>query len=239
MSDQNSQDSPHKEAAAGDDLRARIVQTFAEPAKEVGVRAVSTDEMAKSLSISKKTLYKIFRSKEELVREVLAGWEERIKKPLDFSQGDDPRSVVHAAMERWYDNDAQFKPVFWEDVGNDYPALRKHYFDLMFEKMRHIGSHLTEYRKPGMSREFALSVYMLLMMNTHLPSFYEKAKMTRREAVMKSLDVWLDGIFDLPDRKQPRPPVDSANDQQANNQQTSDQQTNDPQINEKERNLEQ
>ncbi|MCW8196594.1 TetR/AcrR family transcriptional regulator [Proteobacteria bacterium 005FR1] len=182
------------------DLKARIVETFLERAKEVGVRAVSTDEMAKSLSISKKTLYKIFRSKEELVAEVLNGWEERLKRPLDFSSGDDPRSVVHAAVGRWYDNDAQFKPVFWEDVGSDYPALRKKYFDVMFEKMRHIGSHLTEYRRPGMSKEFGLRVYMLLMMSAPQPGFYEKAKMDRRDAVMKALDVWLDGVFDLPDR---------------------------------------
>src|SRR6056297_2725003 len=87
------------------DLRSQIVETFKERAKEVGVRAVSTDEMAKSLSISKKTLYKVFRSKEELVRAVLADWGERMKQPLDFSSGDNPRDVVHAALARWYDND--------------------------------------------------------------------------------------------------------------------------------------
>ncbi|MGQ9427555.1 TetR/AcrR family transcriptional regulator [Gilvimarinus sp. F26214L] len=190
----------------GAELRTRIVHTFVERAKEVGVRAVSTDDMARSLSISKKTLYKIFRSKEDLVREVLNGWEEQLRQPLDFSGGDDPRSVVHAAVGRWYDNDAQFKPVFWDDVGNDYPALRKKYFDVMFENMRHIGSHLTEFRKPGMSKEFGLQVYMLLMMNAPQPEFYEKARMNRREAVMKALDVWLDGVFDLPDRtKHPEP----------------------------------
>lgn len=182
------------------DLRSRIVETFKERAKEVGVRAVSTDEMAKSLSISKKTLYKVFRSKEELVRAVLTDWEERLRQPLDFSSGANPRDVVHAALARWYDNDAQFKPIFWEDVGNDYPALRKRYYDLMFDKMRHIGGHLTEFRKPGMSKEFALRVYMLLMMNVHLPEFYEKAKIPRREAVMKAIDVWLEGVFDLPDQ---------------------------------------
>lgn len=189
-----------RESAEEREQRARIVETFAERAKEVGVRAVSTDEMAKALSISKKTLYKVFRSKEDLVREVLNRWEERLKQPLDFSKDEDPRRVVHAAVGRWYDNDAQFKPIFWEDVGNDYPALRKKYFDVMFEKMRHIGSHLTEYRKPGMSKEFGLQVYMLLMMNAPQPEFYEKAKMDRRDAVMKALDVWLDGVFDLPDR---------------------------------------
>lgn len=193
-----------EEIKVSETLRARIVETFAERAREVGVRAVSTDEMAKALSISKKTLYKVFRSKEELVREVLDDWEERIKKPLDFSKGDDPRAVVHAAAGRWYDNDAQFKPIFWEDVGNDYPALRKKYFDLMFDKMRHIGSHLAEYRRPGMSKEFGLRAYMLLMMSAPQPEFYEKAKMSRRDAVMKSLDVWLDGVFDLPDRARAR-----------------------------------
>lgn len=200
VDDTNEKSAEKDEAEAQDDkdLRARIVATFVERAKEVGVRAVSTDEMAKSLSISKKTLYKVFRSKEDLVREVLNSWEQRLREPLD--REGDPRGVVHAAVGRWYDNDAQFKPIFWKDVGDDYPALRKKYFDVMFDKMRDIGSHLTEYRRPGMSKEFGLQVYMLLMLSAPQPEFYEKAKMNRREAVMNALDVWLDGVFDLPDR---------------------------------------
>lgn len=215
----NVEDSSTIEKKEDQDLRARIVETFKERAKEVGVRAVSTDEMAKALSISKKTLYKVFRSKEDLVKAVLSDWEERLKQPLDFSTGANPREVVRAAVARWYDNDAQFKPVFWEDVGNDYPALRKHYYDLMFDKMRHIGGHLTEYRKPGISKEFALRVYMLLMMNVHAPEFYEKARMSRREAVMKAIDVWIDGIFDLPDQIEYVPQSPSPVEQSVRNRQ--------------------
>jgi len=180
------------------DLRSRILDTFMARAKEVGVRAVSTDDLARTLSISKKTLYKQFRSKEEMVSGILDRWEARIKAELPITDISSPKEFARANVERWYEIDAQFNPKFWEDVAHDYPALTKKYFDAMFDVAREVGGRLMPYMKPNLSREFVREAYMLLVMDTAQPVFFEKAKVDRKTAVLMGLEVWLDGALELP-----------------------------------------
>ena len=181
------------------DLRTRILDTFMQGAKEVGVRAVSTDDLAKTLSISKKTLYKHFRSKEEMVLGILDRWEARMKSELPVTGIDNPKLFARANVERWYEIDAQFSPKFWEDVSHDYPSLTKKYFDCMFEVGREVGGRLMPFMKPTLSRDFVREAYILLVMHTAQPDFFEKAKVSRKEAVLMGLEVWLDGALMLPE----------------------------------------
>ena len=81
------------------DLRTRILDTFMERAKVVGVRAVSTDDLARTLSISKKTLYKEFRSKEEMVFGLLDRWELRMKAELPIVDIDNPKRFARANVD--------------------------------------------------------------------------------------------------------------------------------------------
>lgn len=181
------------------DQKQRILDAFVERAKVVGVRAVSTDELAKTLSISKKTLYKQFRSKEELVREVLDTWEANIRVPPITETGSALKEVVRRTVERWYDNDAQFNARFWEDVAQDYPALKEKYFNALYEVTRVCGTALRPYRKPELSEPLVRQLYYMMVLKTPQPEFYERAEVSRKEAVMRSFDVWLDGCFNWPD----------------------------------------
>lgn len=181
------------------DLRTRILDAFMVRAKEHGVRAVSTDELAKVVGISKKTLYKEFRSKEEMVLGILDRWEKHIKTELPITDFDNPKQFAFANVERWYEIDAQFSQQFWDDVSHDYPALTKKYFDCMFDVAREVGGRLMPYKKPGLSKEFVREAYLLLVMHTAQPDFYLKAKTPRKDAVLMGLDVWLDGALLLPE----------------------------------------
>lgn len=189
----------NEEHSSSGDLRTRVLDAFMESAREVGVRAVSTDDLARALSISKKTLYKLFRSKEEIVCGVLDRWEQRMKSELPITGYDNPKQFARANVERWYEIDAQFSPKFWEDVGHDYPALTKKYFDCMFEVAREVGGRLMPYMKPTLTRDFVRQCYMSLVHYTAQPEFYEKAKVSRKDAVLMGLEVWLDGALQLPD----------------------------------------
>lgn len=180
-------------------MRDRILSTFMEHAKVEGIRAVSTDQMAKYLSISKKTLYKHFRSKEEIVGAMLAIWQDRVKEPVFIKVGENPREVIRRSVEEWYDNDKEFCPTFWEELGEDYPALGKHYFHTMFERSNRIGKQLRQFRKPTLSEGLVREAYMLLMMRSSEKSFYEAAQLERKQSVLSCLEVWIDGCLDLPD----------------------------------------
>ena len=181
------------------DLRTQILDAFMLRAKEVGVRAVSTDELAKTLAISKKTLYKQYRSKEEMVSGILDRWEARMKSELPITDIDNPKQFARANVERWYEIDAQFNPKFWEDVQKDYPEVMTKYFNCLFDVAREVGGRLMPFMKPNLSREFVREAYFMLVMHTAQPDFYEKAKVSPKEAVLMGLEVWLDGALQLPE----------------------------------------
>lgn len=193
-----------------DCLKERIVNAFIERARLVGVRAVSTDEMAKTLSMSKKTLYKQFRSKEELVGEVLNRWEAKIIAiPPITETGAALKDVVRNSVERWYDNDAQFTPKFWEEISSDYPALKEKYFNAMYASMRQVGVRLRPYRKAHLSEPLVRQVYFMMVLRTVEPEFYQRAEVSRKDAVMNCLDIWLDGCFDWPNENAPQQSEDN------------------------------
>ncbi len=62
-------------------LQERIIERARQLFYSDGTRAITTDELANELGISKKTLYQIYSSKEELLREIL---EQEYKKFIDF-----------------------------------------------------------------------------------------------------------------------------------------------------------
>lgn len=54
-------------------MKARIMQTTRKEIKRYGLRRFTMDDVAAHLAISKKTLYKFFASKGELIHEILEG----------------------------------------------------------------------------------------------------------------------------------------------------------------------
>jgi len=58
-------------AAPPDEVARRVLETAGEQYMRLGFSAVTTDETAKAAGISKKTLYQLFPSKDELLRSVV------------------------------------------------------------------------------------------------------------------------------------------------------------------------
>lgn len=183
--------------------KQRIIDAFIDRAKDVGARAVSTDEIARVLSISKKTLYKQFSSKELIVKAVLDNWAQVVQQPVEFKAGDNPKQVLLKSTAEWRDNEELFCTKFWEDAGEDYPALRQQYYDTMFERMRPVSKQLRAYRKPNLDDALVREVYYILVMKITDKSFFNNISLTPKEALLQIVELWLDGCFNLPEVYQP------------------------------------
>jgi AcrR family transcriptional regulator len=105
-----------------DGMKEKIIYTAAESFKEKGFRKVTLDKIAYDLGISKKTLYKHFKSKDELIRSVIEqlkrnilaadrttmedadiSWEDKIFKIVFGPQGLSPQeNVMFEEMMRYY-----------------------------------------------------------------------------------------------------------------------------------------
>ena len=105
-------------------LRHRIIEKAMSLFKEHGIRAVKMDDVAHSLSISKRTLYEIYSTKEELLLEVITCFRKRHAEQLaeKSSSFSDVMDVLLYVYRTKIEEFHTFNPVFYSDLVR-YPAI--------------------------------------------------------------------------------------------------------------------
>jgi len=107
------------------DARQRIVEEAAKMFRTFGIRAVTMDMLANQLGMSKRTIYEIFRDKDELLYGVIA-WMSEKQHDLVTVIMNDSENVIEAIF--------RILDVMTEHFRNMSPAfildIKKHYHDL-------------------------------------------------------------------------------------------------------------
>ncbi len=111
------------------EAHVRILERATELLRQHGCRALTMDDLARELGISKKTLYAVVPSKEALVEAMIQQHvnqlQAALKQVLDapgttYSQRkDDFFATVFGALGR-------LPPKIFQDIDRDYPRLREH-----------------------------------------------------------------------------------------------------------------
>ncbi|HBN14836.1 MAG: TetR/AcrR family transcriptional regulator [Pseudomonadota bacterium] len=186
-----------------DDENARvansIVDAFARKARVLGIRSISMSDLARSLRMSTKTLYKYFDTKEALVHELVFRWEARVHKPITAYGTNDLMEILRYRIGVWVENDAQYSSAFWLDLKTGYPELYKVYIDSLYESMRAMRERLSPYLRDDVDAEFAWSCYFTLMTDAARRKTFEKVGMTREQSVFAAFDFWVKAAID-PDK---------------------------------------
>lgn len=130
-------------AAPQDEVARRVLETACEQYMRLGFSSVTTDETAKAAGISKKTLYQLFPSKDELLRSVVRENSERhasavraicrdercsigkrLKRMMDYLSGlfgEMSPAIVHdlrrSAPEIWQEVEQNRQRCIHEDFG--------------------------------------------------------------------------------------------------------------------------
>jgi len=123
------------------DYRQRIIEKAAEMFRTYGIRAVTMDMLANDLGISKRTIYEVFKDKDELLQGVLK-WmavkqREMMKEIMENSEN--IIEAVFKMLNRMRDHFRTMSPAFQMDmrrfhhdiireleVQDDLPYLRNH-----------------------------------------------------------------------------------------------------------------
>ena len=185
-------------ASPDSDARLEILRAFSERARRLGIRSIVMSELCSDLGVSKKTLYRYFSSKEEMVEAVMERWEQRLKSPDDpiaHPPDGNPVNALKAWIERWSSTDARYSDVFWHDLERDYPTLYDRYRSAIRERSAEVRRLLHPMLRPGISDEFALQSYRALVDGARKPAFADAVGMTRKQAMLTALDVLLRGIL--------------------------------------------
>jgi AcrR family transcriptional regulator len=183
------------------DTAELILDAFARRAKRLGIRAIIIEDVARDLGMSKKTIYQYFRSKEEMVERLVQRWHKRLDTPIPDG---DPVEIMRDWVVRWNDNNDRYSPAFWAELASDYPRLQQEYLEHVAAKKRLLGRRVNPRMKPGAKPRFAWECYSTLLDAARRPEFQEAVGMTKQEALMAALDLWIGGVLEQPSDRDPR-----------------------------------
>ena len=115
-------------------LRERILQVARALFRERGIKAVKMDDIARQLSISKRTLYELFRNKEELLYECVKAYHEasvtRFREATE--KGKTVIDILVDIYKLQMEEFSRTKPIFSIEI-NKYPGvlsyLERHHED--------------------------------------------------------------------------------------------------------------
>lgn len=105
-------------------LKCRIVEAASQAFTKQGVRSVHMDDLAISLSISKRTLYELFNDKEQLLLEVIRlHWQETNNYMLEIISGtENVLEIIFAFYKRKLNELGELNPQFFRDL-RKYPEI--------------------------------------------------------------------------------------------------------------------
>jgi len=118
-------------------LKGRILDTAMKAFAERGVKAVKMDDVAQMLSISKRTLYEIYKDKEELLFQGVVQYDQDNRKYMTayIEQASSVMDIIIEAYQRRVVRIGSVNPLFYEDI-NKYPKVveylnkeREHAYD--------------------------------------------------------------------------------------------------------------
>jgi len=126
-------------------LREVILKTAMKAFAEKGIRAVKMDDIAESLSISKRTMYEIYATKEELLYEGVKAYRERQKaKIIELSKGKDLMEILMKYYRIKVEESHTTSQAFYNDLVK-YPRVLRY---LNREKM-HTRENLKKFFERG------------------------------------------------------------------------------------------
>jgi AcrR family transcriptional regulator len=180
-------------------VRAQILEEFSSRAKRFGIRALIMTELAGELRMSAATLYKLYPSKEALAMACVERWADELGA-AEAAKSDPklPREGFEQYMhwiDAWADANAGLSPAFVRDLRTDYPVVWARYRAVMTERKRRGAQLLRPLLKPGVDERVAFAVLDNILTTVIAPSFAERLRVTRREALRSALAIWAGGAL--------------------------------------------
>lgn len=185
--------------------RERILAVALDKFRQFGTRRVTMDEIATALRMSKKTLYRHFSGKRDLVRQLaistLGVRIEALRDCLVRAQSaEDAFTSSFAALQRLPESAS---PVFMADVRADYPevwdeidATRSEVLRLYAEWVAH-GARAGVIRE-GIVPEVVAGIMKVVLQHYMIPETFRDSDLTPREAIATWNILLVSGLFTDP-----------------------------------------
>ncbi len=136
------------------ETKERIIRKASELFCQYGIRSVSMDELASSLNISKRTIYEIFKDKEEILLSVISAI--KAQRRADFESlvsGTSNVIEVFISIIEIHQTVPAYCDRFYDDIHRYYPRVSRFIHDVNKENKRKLRSFLKSGIKQGYVRD--------------------------------------------------------------------------------------
>lgn len=199
-------------------VKERILAGFKELSFTVGFHRATVDELSARTGISKRTIYRYFRSKDEMVSAVIddlmALIEEKVNQTLDSSQN--PVEKIISLIRVLSQNLSVLSPTVMGDMQKHYPHIWDRIERFRAQKARKVVEMLIAGNQEGYFREIVPEVFITALQATARdvinPGFILQHNLTIKKTITSVFDIFLYGILSDEARKSglKPPPVSSG-----------------------------
>lgn len=187
-----------------DTTEGRIVLAARDRFFAVGYQALTVDALAETLGMSKKTIYKHFRSKEEIVAAAIDAIERTIRRETGLLLGDRRLSFTRKLFGVMAIIGAQYgkaRPELLRELAQAAPALYRKIEELRRDTTPSVISALIHAGiESGMVRgdidvDFAVQMWIAAASGLLEPATLDRLGLTPRAAVEKGIELFFQGLL--------------------------------------------
>lgn len=183
------------------DMKERILANFRELAFTTGFHAATVDELAARTGISKRTIYRYFSSKDEMVGAIMDDLMASVEKSINraVQSTDDPLEKILSLIKVAAQNLRIINPVIMRDMQRYYPHQWKRLEDFRARKIRSVVEMLFNGNQQGYFRktnpEMFITALLAAIRDVLNPTFLLEHNLTFEKAIPVLFNIFLYGIL--------------------------------------------
>ena len=108
-----------------ENIKKKLIAFTSQLLRQQGIRAVRMDDVAREMKMSKRTLYKVYQTKDKLVDTCLEAYAERMRNLLQLLQHShpEPLAFLEECSKAFVQTLYRAERVFWTDIAEGYRSI--------------------------------------------------------------------------------------------------------------------
>jgi AcrR family transcriptional regulator len=189
--------------------KQKILNYASEKFMSEGFYKTSMDSLATELQMSKKTIYKYFSSKDELVEVIVKSFMTHVKDQINSIMKEEDNSLIRALhlFEVMREVSIKFSDKWIKDIRIHHPELWETIDEFRTKRAYAVlGSIIQQGQKEGIiiekPAELIIHLYVTAMRSIVNPDFLFYQKMNYKEAIQHTFEILFNGILTPDGKKQ-------------------------------------
>ncbi|HUW66263.1 MAG TPA: TetR/AcrR family transcriptional regulator [Spirochaetia bacterium] len=191
------------------EVRERVFNAMAELARSRGLHAITMDELAEAAGVSKRTVYRYFPGKEQVVEGMIGQFALEVESGIAgiLAGGARPREKLRLLATHLHERLSLLDPPSMADLQRHYPAVWQKLEDFRSQKVMLLEGLITEGIACGDFRRvdpaLAASAFLGMARTIITPAFILNHSLSIAEALQMVFDLFLYGLTAPPPKELP------------------------------------